>query len=132
MKAWGEERGAGDKVRLIADGNADFAKALGLEMDGTGIGFGTRSQRFALVAEDGALAPLGHGNRAIGPLHDIVGNQIGIWRQQRHLAIARRPPNRRQFRVVEVARFDLGTFLRDLLVCKSLDDSWSQVANKAC
>ena len=58
MNAWGAERGAGEKVRLIADGNADFAKALGLEMDGTGIGFGTRSQRFALIAEDGVVKKL--------------------------------------------------------------------------
>jgi peroxiredoxin len=55
MAAWGKDRGVGDKVRLIADGNADFAKALGLEMDGSGIGFGTRSQRFALIAEDGVV-----------------------------------------------------------------------------
>ena len=58
MGAWGKDRGAGDKVRMIADGNADFAKALGLEMDGTGIGFGTRSQRFALIAEDGVVTKL--------------------------------------------------------------------------
>ena len=58
MDAWGKDRGAGDKVRLIADGNADFARALGLEMDGSGIGFGTRSQRFALIAEDGVITKL--------------------------------------------------------------------------
>ena len=58
MKAWGQDRGAGDDVRLIADGNAEFAKALGLEMDGTGIGFGTRSQRFALIAENGVVTKL--------------------------------------------------------------------------
>ena len=58
MKAWGEERGAGDKVRLIADGNADFAKALGLEMDGTGIGFGLRAQRFAMIVDDGTVTKL--------------------------------------------------------------------------
>ena len=58
MDAWGKDRGAGDDVRLIADGNATFAKALGLEMDGSGIGFGTRSQRFALIAEDGVVTKL--------------------------------------------------------------------------
>jgi peroxiredoxin len=58
MNAWGQDRGAGDDVRLIADGNAEFAKALGLEMDGTGIGFGTRSQRFALIAENGVVTKL--------------------------------------------------------------------------
>jgi len=58
MKAWGADRGAGDKVRLIADGNGDLAKALGLDFDGSGIGFGLRSQRFALVAEDGVVKTL--------------------------------------------------------------------------
>jgi len=58
MDAWGKDRGVGDSVTLLADGNADFAKALGLEMDGTGIGFGTRAQRFALVAEDGVVKHL--------------------------------------------------------------------------
>ena len=55
MDAWAKDRGAGDDITLLADGNADFAKALGLEMDGTGIGFGTRAQRFALVVEDGVV-----------------------------------------------------------------------------
>ena len=55
MDAWAKDRGAGDDITLFADGNADFAKALGLEMDGTGIGFGTRAQRFALVVEDGVV-----------------------------------------------------------------------------
>jgi len=58
MDAWGKDRGVGDKVLLVADGNADFARALGLEMDGTGIGFGVRAQRFALVAEDGVVTHL--------------------------------------------------------------------------
>jgi len=58
MDAWGKDRGVGDSVTLVADGNADFARALGLEMDGTGIGFGTRVQRFALVAEDGVVKHL--------------------------------------------------------------------------
>jgi len=58
MGAWGEDRGAGDKVRLVADGNGDLSKALGLEMDGTGIGFGLRCQRFAAVIEDGMVTKL--------------------------------------------------------------------------
>jgi len=55
MDAWAKDRGAGDDITLLADGNAEFAKALGLEMDGTGIGFGTRAQRFALVIDDGVV-----------------------------------------------------------------------------
>ena len=58
MKAWGEDRGAGDKVRLIADGNGDLTKALGLEFDGSGIGFGLRSQRFAAIVENGVVRKL--------------------------------------------------------------------------
>ena len=55
MDAWGRDRGVGDKVLMLADGNADFARAVGLDFDGSGIGFGTRSQRYALVAEDGIV-----------------------------------------------------------------------------
>ena len=55
MDAWAKDRGAGDDITLLADGNADFAKALGLEMDGTGIGFGTRAQRFALIIDNGVV-----------------------------------------------------------------------------
>ena len=58
MGAWGEDRGAGDKVRMVADGNGDLTKALGLEMDGTGIGFGLRCQRFAAIVENGIVTKL--------------------------------------------------------------------------
>ena len=58
MGAWGKDRGAGNKVRLVADGNGDLSKALGLEMDGTGIGFGLRCQRFAAIVEDGIVKKL--------------------------------------------------------------------------
>jgi peroxiredoxin len=58
MDAWSKDRGAGEKVRLIADGNGDLAKALGLEMDGTGIGFGLRCQRFAAIVDDGTITKL--------------------------------------------------------------------------
>ena len=53
MDAWGKDRGAGDKVLMVADGNGDLAKALGLDFDGSGIGFGIRSQRYAAVFDDG-------------------------------------------------------------------------------
>ena len=58
MDCWGKDRGVGDKVRMIADGNAVFAKALGLDFDGSGIGFGTRSQRYAAIVEDGVVTKL--------------------------------------------------------------------------
>ena len=53
MHAWGKDRGVGDKVTMLADGNGDYARALGLELDGTGFGMGMRGQRFAIVVDDG-------------------------------------------------------------------------------
>ena len=58
MDAWGKDRGTGDKVRLIADGNGDLSKALGLDFDGSGIGFGIRCQRFAAIIEDGVVTKI--------------------------------------------------------------------------
>ena len=58
MKAWGEAHGTADKVTLIADGNADLARALGLDFDGSGIGFGVRSQRYAAIVDDGVVTTL--------------------------------------------------------------------------
>lgn len=53
MDAWGKDRGVGDKVLMLADGNGDYARALGLELDGTAFGMGARGQRFALIVDDG-------------------------------------------------------------------------------
>jgi peroxiredoxin len=53
MKAWGKASAVDDKVLMLADGNGDYAKALGLEMDATGFGMGIRGKRFALVVKDG-------------------------------------------------------------------------------
>ena len=58
MDAWGKDRGAGGKVHMLADGNGDFARALGLDFDGSGIGFGLRAQRFAMIVEDGVVVKL--------------------------------------------------------------------------
>ena len=58
MGAWGKDRGAENHVRMLADGNGDFAKALGLDFDGSGIGFGIRCQRFAMVVENGSVTTL--------------------------------------------------------------------------
>lgn len=57
MNAWGKSANA-DKLHMLADGNGDFAKALGLELDASGFGMGQRSQRFALVADDGVVTHL--------------------------------------------------------------------------
>ncbi len=53
MKAWGESSNTGDSITMAADGNGEFTEALGLGMDASAFGMGKRSQRFALVIEDG-------------------------------------------------------------------------------
>ena len=58
MNAWGKDQKVGDKVMMLADGNADFSKAVGLTMDGTGYGMGTRAQRYAMVVQDGVVKAL--------------------------------------------------------------------------
>ena len=59
MDAWSKAQGpAGSAIMMLADGNADFAKAMGLEMDGKGIGFGTRSQRYSAIIDDGVIKAL--------------------------------------------------------------------------
>ncbi|MBN2622267.1 MAG: peroxiredoxin [Acidimicrobiales bacterium] len=58
MGAWGEAQGVGDKVVMLADGNGELTAALGLEMDGSGFGLGTRSQRYAAILEDGVVTDL--------------------------------------------------------------------------
>ncbi|MBP2512501.1 peroxiredoxin [Sphingomonas sp. PvP018] len=57
MAAWGKSAGAGD-ITLLADGNGDFAKAVGLTMDGSGFGMGTRSQRYSMIVNDGVVEQL--------------------------------------------------------------------------
>jgi peroxiredoxin len=58
MKAWAEDQKAGGKVEMMADGNGDFARALGLAMDAKGYGMGERSRRFSAVIEDGVVKQL--------------------------------------------------------------------------
>ena len=58
MGAWGASAGTGDKVTMLADGNADFVTALGLTMDGSRFGMGTRGQRFSMLVKDGKVVEL--------------------------------------------------------------------------
>jgi peroxiredoxin len=58
MSAWGESQNVGDSVLLLADGNGEFTAAVGLQMDGSGFGLGTRSQRYAMVLDDGVVTAL--------------------------------------------------------------------------
>jgi len=55
MGAWGKAQGAGDKVRMVADGNGEFTKAIGLELDASGFGMGKRSKRYAMIVKDGKV-----------------------------------------------------------------------------
>ena len=54
----GDAQGVGDRVVLLADGNGEFTRAMGLEFDGSTFGLGTRSQRYAAVIEDGVITTL--------------------------------------------------------------------------
>lgn len=56
MNAWGKDRNVGDNVVMLADGNGEYAKALDLELDGSGFGMGMRGQRFAIVVDDGVAS----------------------------------------------------------------------------
>jgi len=53
MDAWGKSAGAAGKVTMLADGNAEYTKQLGLELDASGFGMGTRGQRFSIIVDDG-------------------------------------------------------------------------------
>ena len=58
MKTWGEALGAKDKIDFVSDGNADYAKALGLTNDMTHAGMGTRVKRFSMLVDDGVVKSL--------------------------------------------------------------------------
>ncbi len=58
MRAWAKDQGVTDEVLMLADGNGDFTKAVGLELDGSKFGLGQRSQRYSLVAKDGVVEQL--------------------------------------------------------------------------
>ena len=57
MGAWNKEQGSGD-ITMLADGNGEFAKGLGLEMDGSKFGMGQRSQRYSMIVNDGVVEQL--------------------------------------------------------------------------
>jgi peroxiredoxin len=58
MKAWAKDQGIGDEILMLADGNGDFTKALGLELNASKFGMGSRSQRYSLIAKDGVVETL--------------------------------------------------------------------------
>jgi peroxiredoxin len=55
MSAWGNDQSVGKNVVMLADGNGEFTAAMGLAMDGSGFGLGSRSQRYAAIVEDGTV-----------------------------------------------------------------------------
>ncbi len=67
MGAWGKAQNA-DHIMMLADGNGDYTKSLGLELDGRGFGMGMRSQRFAMIVDDGIVTTL---NVEEGPGVDV-------------------------------------------------------------
>ena len=58
MDAWGKSQNAEDQIMMLADGNGEYTKALGLELDASGFGMGLRSRRFSLIAEGGVVKHL--------------------------------------------------------------------------
>jgi glutaredoxin/glutathione-dependent peroxiredoxin len=58
MGAWGNANNAKGKVRMLADGNGEFTKAMGLSLDASGFGMGQRSQRYAMIVQDGKIKEL--------------------------------------------------------------------------
>jgi peroxiredoxin len=58
MKAWGESQNVGTNIVMLADGNGDFTKAVGLELDASRFGMGPRSQRYSMIVKDGVVKEL--------------------------------------------------------------------------
>jgi len=58
MNAWGKDQNAAGKIQMLADGNGDFTKKMGLEMDGSKFGMGIRSQRYAMLVDNGVVKKL--------------------------------------------------------------------------
>jgi len=76
MKAWGKASAVDDKVLMLADGNGDYAKALGLEMDATAFGMGMRGKRFAIVVENGVAKHVnveGPGEFKVSSAESVLG-----------------------------------------------------------
>jgi peroxiredoxin len=58
MNAWGKDQNAGDKVLMLADGNSEFTDKMGLSFDASGFGMGKRSQRYAMLVDNGTIKAL--------------------------------------------------------------------------
>ena len=58
MRAWSEDQAVGEDIAMLADGNGDFTRAVGLELDGSRFGMGPRSQRYSMIVKDGVVKEL--------------------------------------------------------------------------
>jgi peroxiredoxin len=58
MEAWGKDKAVGDKILMLADGNGEYTKALGLELDGSKFGLGSRGKRFSMIVNNGVVEKL--------------------------------------------------------------------------
>ena len=78
MDAWGKDQNVGDNVTMLADGNGDYTKALGLDFDGSGFGMGTRGTRFAIVVEDGVAKQVfiepGPADHSVSSAEQVLAN----------------------------------------------------------
>ena len=76
MNAWGKASNVGEKVLMLADGNAEYSKALGLELNATGFGMGIRGQRFAIYVDNGVVKGLhieGPGEFKVSSAEHVLG-----------------------------------------------------------
>lgn len=80
---WAKDTGAMDKIQMLADGSADFAKAIGLEIDLTAHGLGVRSKRYAMLVDDGVVkvlnvdeAPPAHDKSSAETLCSVMGDKL--------------------------------------------------------
>ena len=77
LGAWSKDGGASDSITMLADGNGTFAKAIGLEMDGSKFGMGQRSQRYSMIVNDGVVEQLnveGPGEFKVSSAEHLIEN----------------------------------------------------------
>ncbi|MBA2472962.1 MAG: redoxin family protein [Pseudonocardiales bacterium] len=67
IDAWGKAHGVGNDILMLADGNGEFIEAIGMVLDGSGLGFGSRSKRYDAILQDGVVASLDVGGDSIEP-----------------------------------------------------------------
>ena len=110
MNAWGKSGGVGDKILMLADGNGEYVKALGLELNATGFGMGMRGQRFAIIVKDGVATQVhveAPGEFKVSAADFILKQLIGAPSSRTLLALRTSPP---VFTVAEAERIARDTY----------------------